>query len=339
MIFQKIATFVLFLTNVSAVYAKKTYTQKNGTLFDKEGKEMHLKAISHFGAETGDRCPNGLWVHPLEFYMDLLEADNFNVIRVPFSSKLVLYEYEGYPDQQFVSADPANQNKKSMEILDAFFDMAYERNMLIMLDLHRLNGDYISTLWYSPEDGEYDSEKFLDVWFKMLQRYGNHKALWGIDLLNEPHDVAEWGTGNENYDWKMFAEYAIARIEEKFPEATWMYIVEGIGWGKDLSGVQYAPIELPASAKHRLCYSTHEYGKSVIPSLDIYNVQALRDDWDRNFGYLAGRESVITGEFGGRTDIDQEWMNHYVDYLKEKGMTDTFFWSLVRTHIYTYIHI
>lgn len=130
MIFQKIATLVLFLTNVSTVYAKKTYSPKNGTLFDKEGKEMHLKALSLFGLETGDRCPNGLWTHPLEFYMDLLEADNFNVIRVPFSSKLVLYDYEGYPDQQFVSADPANQNKKSMEILDTFFDMAHERNML-----------------------------------------------------------------------------------------------------------------------------------------------------------------------------------------------------------------
>jgi endoglucanase len=324
-----IATTCLFLGSLTSnpVAGYKIHKQ-NGSLHYDNGQLMMVKGASWFGKETKDSVVNGLWVKPMKFYMDLLATEKFNVIRVPFCSKWILHNFDIYPDQGFVSADPDNQNKKSIEILDTLFDMAHERNMLILLDLHRLNCESIGELWYDPFNGDYTDDTFFETWFKILDRYKNHKALWGIDLLNEPHGPATWGSGDRNTDWRQFAEFAIHKFEERYVGNRWIYLVEGIEWGKNLANVEAQPIVPPDSASDRLVYSAHNYGKSVVPSIDVYNVQALYDDWDSHFGYLSGKEVVIIGEWGGRVDLDAEWMKTFVAYLQERKMTNTFFWSL-----------
>ncbi len=315
-----------FATLVSRAPA---YHVKDGNLWDNDGKPMRVKGISWFGFETQDQVVDGLWAKDMTYYMDLLAHDGFNVIRLPFCAKWVLYQWEAYPDQGFVAADPSNQHKRSRDILDTLFDMALERNMRILLDLHRLNDQYISELWYDPYNGDYTSENFLETWYRILDHYKDHKALWGVDLLNEPHGPATWGAQNPSTDWNTFAESAIVALEKRYPEARWIYVVEGIEWGKQLAGADHAPLTLPPSAKHRLAYSAHNYGRSVIPTLNIWNVPALHADWDAHFGFLADKgEVVITGEWGGRVDLDSEWMKTFVAYLQEKNMTNTFFWSL-----------
>ena len=300
----------------------------NGTLHTQDGQRMHVRGISWFGLETPDMCPNGMWSSPMSFYMDTMASEKFNVIRVPFSAQWALYNFDAYPDTSFVSADVTLQHKKSVEILDRLFDMAHARNMLILLDLHRLNWNYISELWYDPNDGNFAEAHFFDAWFTLLDRYHAHPALWGVDLLNEPHGRAEWGTGNPATDWKQFAESAIHEIEKRYPKANWVYLVEGIAWGKDLSGARNSKIKMPSQAAHRLAYSAHNYGKSVVPFIDM-NKNALYQDWNDHFGFLREEGyAVIIGEWGGRVDLDAEWMDIFTQYLRENNMTDTFFWSL-----------
>ena len=301
----------------------------NGTLHDANGALMKIKGISWFGLETPDLCPNGLWAaNDMAFYLDTLAADNFNVLRIPFSAEWVLYHLDAYPDMGFVNADPAIHHKKSIEILDRLLDMAHDRNMLVLLDLHRLNWNFISELWYDPNDARFTEAGFFETWYTILDRYHDHPALWGVDLLNEPHGRAEWGTGNSATDWKQFAEYAIHEIEKRYPKANWVYIVEGIAWGKDLSGARYSKINMPMKAAHRLAYSAHNYGKSVVPFIDM-NQNALYQDWNDHFGFLRDEGyAVIIGEWGGRVDLDAEWMSIFTQYLRENNMTDTFFWSL-----------
>jgi endoglucanase len=303
----------------------QAYTVVNGHLYDGKGNPMRIRGISWFGMETPDRAPNGLWVHDMAFYMDLLAADGFNVLRVPFSAQWVLYDMDAYPDEGFVSADPGNQHKKSVEIMDTLFDMAHARNMRILLDLHRLNWGYISELHYDPNDGRFTSDGFLETWYKILDRYADHPALWGVDLLNEPHGRATWGTNDPQTDWRMFADVAIRRIETRYPNASWIYLVEGIEWGKQLAGARFAPLDFPP---HRVAYSAHNYGRSVVPSINTWDTSSLYNDWDSHFGFLReDNHTVIVGEWGGRTDIDRDWMTIFVQYLKERDMTNTFFWS------------
>ena len=65
-----------------------------------------------------------------------------------------------------------------------------------MLDLHRLNDQYISELWYAPNDDRFTSDTFFQTWFTILDRYKDRTNLVAVDLLNEPHGRATWGSND-----------------------------------------------------------------------------------------------------------------------------------------------
>lgn len=308
---------------ISAFYTK------DGQLYSNNDQPLRIRGMNWFGFETQDKVVNGLWAHPMSFYFDLLQEEGVNFLRVPFSAEWVVKNPSTYPWERLISADPELPHKTSFEILDMFFDMAHRRGMFILLDLHRLDWDYISEVWYSTTDNRFFPEDFMTAWFTVLDRYKNHSALFGIDLKNEPHGMATWGDKNPLTDWAMFSEQAITRIEERYPGNRWIYMVEGIKWGKDLSGVLDSPVRVPLSASNRIVYSAHNYGNSVVPSINVDDVEGLHRDWDEHFGKVrqAGY-TVVTGEYGGLTSVDQVWMRLYVHYLQTRNMTDAFFWSL-----------
>ena len=318
---------LVFLTSILAWWRSVSGdTFHDGGFVRSDGTPWHVQGIAWFGFETQDMVVNGLWKNSMTFYMDVLKQENFTTLRVPFSSEWILFHFDAYPYDGMLGGDPDRQHKKSIEILDDVFDMAHERGIRILLDLHRLKWDYISELWYSQYDDRFTSNTFLQAWYAILDRYQHHPALWGVDLLNEPHGSATWGSGDTSTDWRLFAEYALSNIEQRYgANATWIYMVEGIGWGKDLSGARAAPLRPPASAANRTVYSAHNYGKSVVASVDPYNVNALEQDWEQHFGFLP---FVVTGEYGGLDNVDAQWMRNYVHYLRRKNMTDAFFWSL-----------
>ncbi len=305
------------------------YHTKEAHLFSDDGTKLCIRGASWFGFETQDFVINGLHAHPMDFYVKLLANEGINALRVPVSAEWLLYNEGLYPYEGFVAADPDNQHKTSLQILDHLFDKASGSNILILLDMHRLHKEYISELWYSPYDGTFTEDDYFAAWYKLLDRYGNHSALLGIDLLNEPHGRATWGDDVPSTDWRRFAEHALDTLEKRYPGNRWIYLVEGINWGVDLSRAGDTPVRPPASAKDRVIYSAHTYGKSVVASTDPDNVAVLEDGWYRNFGYLRDRGlQVIVGEWGGKVYLDAQWMNHFADYVIEHDMRDNFFWSL-----------
>ena len=296
----------------------------NGHIHTNNGTQVHLRGLSWFGFETPDYVVNGLWSNPMSFYMNTIEQQGFNVLRVPFSSEWIHYNKNIQPSPGMVASDYENQNKPSIQILDKLFDYAEEKGILIMLDLHRLHKEYISELWYSPTDSLFTSETFYDTWFWILDRYHARPNLFAIDLLNEPHGRATWGTNDPSTDWKLFVENSIPRFMERYSDDHWLFLVEGINWGGHFD---YAPLNV--NTNNRLVYSAHTYGASVVPGINIYDVNGLIRGWDGNFGFIRDRgDTVMIGEWGGRTDLDVPWMKALASYLRNKDMTDNFFWSL-----------
>jgi len=306
------------------------WSVKRGDIYDSNQDLFNLSGCSWFGFETQDFVINGLWSHSMEFYLDRLQEVGINAIRVPISSEWIFYNFDLYPDRGFVSADPSLQNLKSIEILDTLFQLTEKRHILIMLDLHRLHKEYISELWYSLTDQMFTPNTFFTTWYKLLDRYQHYPNLFAIDLLNEPHGSATWGSSSPTTDWNLFAQYAIQKLSERYLHHDWLFLVEGIGWGKDLSRVGDYPLQLKnATLMDRIVYSPHTYGKSVVNSIDPNNKDLLWNDWNSSFGYLTDYElTYIIGEYGGRTDIDSQWMNYLVDYLIEQHQRNAFFWSL-----------
>ncbi len=72
----------------------------------------------------------------------------------------------------------------------------------------------------------------------------------GLDLKNEPHGAATWGTGNAATDWNSAAERASAVVLSAAPN--WLIFVEGVSsnpscssndahfWGENLEAQECA---------------------------------------------------------------------------------------------------
>ncbi len=165
----------------------------------------------------------------------------------------------------------------------------------------------------------------LDELCVLAKRIG----IGAIDLLNEPHGQATWGAGNPSTDWNHFAEAVIPVLGAYVPNSKFLMFVEGIEWGHTFRDYPKAPLSVPDEFQHRVVFSPHTYGKSVVPE-SSFDANVLFNQWDTDFGFLRTQhsKSVVVGEWGGRTDIDQEWMRILVRYLIQRNMTDNFFWSL-----------
>lgn len=307
---------------------------QNHQLYDNaHNAEVSLRGLSWFGFETQDFVVDGLWQHPMTYYLDLLQSDGFNFLRVPFSAEWIFYNWDIYPSNGLVGADPSVQHKKSIEILDTLFLECMKRGIYILLDLHRLHKEFISPLWYSPDSSQYTSDIYFTVWERMLSRYLPYPNLFGIDMLNEPHDQANIGSGNPSTDWGMFVENAIPRLANAYPsKPDFFFLVEGVQWGHDLSGLKSHPLALSTDLLHRVIYSAHTYGYSVVPDTPS-TYEARRSGWQDSFGFLVDSPDnismLIIGEWGGVTHTDEQWMNDLVRYLSEEiNQKNTIFWSL-----------
>lgn len=305
------------------------WTAEDGVI-KRAGETVEIRGVSWFGFETEAFITHGLYSHNMDYYFDKLDEVGINALRIPFSAEWIFYNYNVSPSNGMIAADPSLQGKKCIEVLDTLFDKAQERGIGIMLDLHRLHKEYISELWYSPTDGQYPSNVFLEVWKIMIDRYKDRPNLMAIDLLNEPHGRATWGSGNPSTDFALFVEYAIEELMSSFPDGHWVYFVEGINWGHDLQDYNRHPLQLPPEAENKVVFSPHVYGSSVVPGTSN-DPKVLYPHWDWTFGFLHENygKTVVVGEWGGRTDLDANWMNILANYFLEKGMKSNFFWSLM----------
>lgn len=306
-----------------------SWSCQNSIILNPQNDPYRVQGMSWFGFETQDFVINGLWQHPMTFYLDILQTNQINTLRVPFSAEWVLYNGEKYPWNGLLSGDSSQQNKQSFQILDTLFDECEKRNISILLDLHRLHKEYISELWYSPTDRKYTSDTFIQTWKIMLDRYHDRPNLFGIDLLNEPHGSATWGKGIPSTDWNQFVEYSVPLIVNGYPES-FAILIEGIEWGHTFRDARQSPLRWEnSSLASRVMYSPHTYGRSVVPSAST-DPASLYWQWDQDFGFLSTEQGhcVIIGEWGGQTSIDQAWMSILAQYVKERKIPNNFFWSL-----------
>lgn len=311
------------------IYNWTTSTSNIVNANDKVSYPIYLRGLSWFGFETPDFVVNGLWSHPMTFYLDTLHDHGFNALRVPFSAEWILYNKDIHPTNDMIRQDLSVSGMTSLEILDRLFSECEKRGITILLDLHRLHKEYISELWYSATDRFFPSEAFFDVWFTILDRYIEAPNLLGIDVLNEPHGAATWGGGNPSTDWRLFVEYAIPRIASRYPQRRFLFFVEGIEWGHLFPAYTTFPLRIHEPLLQQIVFSPHVYGHSVVPDTSS-DPTLLFSQWTQNFGYLVDttRQPVIPGEWGGRTDLDTEWMKTLGTYVQSHSITSNFFWSL-----------
>ncbi|CAN0141424.1 unnamed protein product, partial [Phaeothamnion confervicola] len=184
--------------------------------------------------------------------------------------------------------------------------------------MHRIEPCCTATqTWFGYETWA-PAAKWSSAWLNILDRFGDHPAVFAVDLFNEPHGIANWGLGGPD-DWATAATGMIETILRQRPQFKGLFFVEGVDvhvpaaspkrssepyfWAENLAGVFTDPIQ---AGGNRLVYSPHVYGPTVFAqpyfaASDGFpnNMPAI---WDAHFGWVEATtgKAVVIGEWGGK---------------------------------------
>lgn len=333
-LFSKFALLIVILVT-TALTASAGYHTQSGRIYDGSNREIQLRGVNWFGfQQAGDYVVHGLWKRNWRSQIRQIKAIGFNAVRLPFCPT-TLRNVE--PGSISYDLNPELRGKKSLELLDLVVNEFDAEGIYVLLDHHTPDCSTLSQLWYT---NEYSEQQWLDDLAFVAQRYKNVPHVIGIDIKNEPHGAATWGTGAAT-DWKIAAEKASNRISAVAPEM--LIFVEGIEdnpacstyghwWGGNFEPLQCYPLNIPPN---RLVLSPHVYGPDVY-NQSYFNAPDFPNNmpaiWDLHFGGFAPQYAVVIGEFGGKyghggNPKDVVWQNKIVDYMIQKNLQSSFYWS------------
>lgn len=306
------------------LYAKNILVQNQKILYNDD--LLNIKGFNWYGFETKSSCIEGLWENPIDFYLDTMHNEHFNMIRVPIHAKMILNENIRPSSYELVKKEPLAINKTSIQILDLVVQKAKEYSMFVLIDIHRLIPGVSYPLWYTETLTEHN---YLFVCIDLLlQRYSETENVIGIDLYNEPHYQASYDTGDRT-DWKLFIERAVYEFFPRYQNT--LFFINGIDWGKNLTLVGRSPPNIPLEYMNRIVWSPHLYGPSItnfrsLEKKDLYPI------WDALFGYLRfdSQFCIVIGEWGTKfkTPDGYKWIHQFLDYMQDRQFHDNLFWSL-----------
>jgi endoglucanase len=318
---------------------KTPLSTKGSQIIDANGNIVLLRGVNWFGMETEVHVPHGLWKRDYKDMLAQIKQLGYNFIRLPYSVNALRSSNISAVDFS-IGSNRDLQGKTPLEVMDIIIREAAKSELLIMLDSHRLNDVTIPELWYGDGFTEAD---WIDTWKLLAERYKNQSNIVAVDLKNEPHGNASWGTGDLRNDWRLAAERCGNAILAINPN--WLIVVEGVEknvpnqqlsghwWGGNLEGVRNFPVRL--NVANKIVYSPHEYGQGVFDQTWFNEPnfpQNLYDRWDKGFFYITanGIAPVLIGEFGGRK-IDSSskegiWQRQFIDFIKQKNLSFNY-WS------------
>jgi endoglucanase len=329
----KLAVISLLIWSAAA----RAYTVQEGTVYDDANNPVQLQGVNWFGFETTDHLANGLWARNWQSMIAQMKSLGFNAVRIPVCPDTLT----GASATNYNSTlNPDLVGKNSLQILDAILAEFDSQGFYILLDHHRLNcASGISELWY---ESDYSAQSWISDLEFMANRYKSLPHFIGIDLKNEPHGAATWGTGNAATDWNGAAATAATAVLSVAPDI--LVFVEGIQenpvcsgtiahwWGGNLEPLACHPLSIPSN---KLVLSPHVYGPDVYEQTYFSdpnfpnNMPAI---WDAHFGQFKGAGYTLAiGETGGMyghggDPKDVTFQNALIAYLKGKGITNLFYW-------------
>ncbi len=316
------------------------YTVSGGKIF-KQGAQIKLKGVNWFGFETDTHVVHGLWARGYKEMITQMKNLGFNAVRVPVCPATIngvgVTSIDYSKNQDLVGLN-------SLQVLDKVLQELNTQGMYILLDHHRPDCLAISELWYTPS---YSETQWINDLKTVVTRFANLLNFVGLDLKNEPHGAATWGSGNAGTDWNKAAERAGQAVLSVNPNI--LVFVEGIGesgncssnlghfWGENLEPQKCTPISTNAIPGGKLVLSPHIYGPDVAYQSyysDPNFPGNMPSVWDTQFGYLASSGmTLVPGEWGGKMGTsggnpqDTTLQKTWISYMKSKGICSSFYWS------------
>ncbi|WP_425452308.1 glycoside hydrolase family 5 protein [Stutzerimonas urumqiensis] len=199
-----------------------------------------------------------------------------------------------------------------LRLLERTLDYAEDHGQKVILDMHnyaRYKGDIIG----SPN---VPYEAFADVWRQLAEKFKDHPALLGYDIMNEPHGTAGL--------WPGAAQAAVDAIREVDDET--LIFIEGERWSSAFHWPQVNKNLLIEDPADRIVYEGHLYfdpdfsgryqkgdAQNVDPMIGVERARPFVE-WLK-----ANGQKGFLGEYGipGDSPAMLEAMDNMLAYLNE----------------------
>jgi endoglucanase len=146
--------------------------------------------------------------------LDYYNSKGLSLIRLPFLWERAQPTLGGNLDETY------------MGYIDGIVAAATDKNMSIILDMHNYaRYSHAGVVKVIGATGGPTLDNFKDVWSKIALRYKDKTAVWGFDLMNEPHDL-----GSSTVTWFTMAQAGINAI--RMQDQTHVIFIEGDNWSK-----------------------------------------------------------------------------------------------------------
>jgi endoglucanase len=304
--------FILFLSLICNVYSN--FTIQTNQIYYKD-EPVSIRGINWYGFETEMRVIEGLGQNTMDWYIDLLKQLNFNAIRIPFSVQLLYYEPTAIPARNNTKKDPSLYNLRSSKILEILVRKCQDNGIAVLLDCHVLKIKQPHPLWYIQNDTKYSEEILFKNWGNIITKFENYSNIIGIELINEPHDIATFGSGNVSTD----VDSMVRRFLDTFPDTPLVFI-DGVGWGREFRNITNLDPK-------RIVYAPHLYGPTLAP-LFSYSIEYMTWYFNLIFGFLISKHPIVITEWGINPKTDMDWVVSFILYMRINNITNAFFWSL-----------
>jgi len=156
---------------------------------------------------------------PTAAELDYYKGKGLMLIRLPFLWERIQPTLGGTLDPTYLSN------------IDAVVNNASSRGMSVILDMHnycRYSNGSANVLIGAT--GGPTVANFQDVWTKIATHYASQSAVWGFDLMNEPHDLG-------SVSWLTIAQAGITAV--RTVDNTHVILVEGDNWSKGNTWTTY----------------------------------------------------------------------------------------------------
>ncbi|RDE06310.1 glycoside hydrolase family 5 protein [Sphingomonas aracearum] len=279
-------------------------------------RQLLRKGVSFSTIEgSADTLPGTLAGHVFvtpQSHFTYYAAKGFDHIRLEGSWERLQPRLFGPLGEQLLDhySDAQNPLRNPVNLVRHYLDRAQAAGLKVLLDLcHNYGERYVgyNGNWANKRKAQLGSADvpfaaFADYCARLVTEFGAHPAVLGIELMNEPHDLAVGEAG-----WREACQQAINAIRKV--NATLPIFIDGYGW----ASAEYWPSRNPtihtlADPSDRLYWSAHQYfdanssgiyggGSEAAPSNAQLGVQRLQPfiDWLRQRGF-SDRGHV--GEFG-----------------------------------------
>jgi endoglucanase len=245
---------------------------------------------AEFGGNTWPGVQNTNYVYPNDPARGTyFRSKGLTLVRVPFDWERVQHTANGPLNEPDIAG--------LLSVLDA----AQATGELVVLDMHSFGRYYGTPLTVA------DAPTFANAWQQLAARFKAHPALYGYELMNEPHDLPEGSNG-----WAQLAQAATTAIRAVDPNH--YVIVGGYQWSGALNFPENNPTLAITDPSDKVLYAAHQYfdhdqsgsyalgydGEGAYPAIGADRVQPF-------INWLEQRNALgILTEYGV-PDSDSRW--------------------------------